>query len=41
MDLSLPLMSDNISRRDVDCLIDFLKQDPIPRLTNGDRVVEF
>ena len=41
MDLSLPLMSDNISRRDIDCLIDFLKQDPIPRMTNGDRVVEF
>ena len=25
MDLTLPLMSDNISREDVDCLIEFLK----------------
>jgi len=39
--LTLPLMSDNISREDVDCLIDFLKQDPVPRLTNGEKVVEF
>ena len=41
MDLTLPLMSDNISREDVDCLIEFLKQDPVPRLTNGDKVKEF
>ena len=41
MDLSLPLMSDNISREDVDCLIEFLQQDPVPRLTNGDKVIEF
>ena len=27
-DLTLPLMSDNISREDIDCLIEFLKQDP-------------
>ena len=41
MDLSLPLMSDNIDREDVDCLIEFLKQEPIPRLTNGPKVIEF
>ena len=41
MDLSLPLMSDNIGREDVDCLIEFLKQEPIPRLTNGPKVIEF
>ena len=34
-------MSDNIDREDVDCLIDFLKQEPIPRLTNGPKVIEF
>ena len=39
--LELPLMSDNISREDVDCLIDFLKQEPVPRLTNGQKVLEF
>ena len=39
--LELPLMSDNISREDLDCLIDFLKQEPIPRLTNGPKVIEF
>ncbi len=41
MDLSLPLMEDNIDRKDVDCLIEFLQQDPVPRLTNGPKVVEF
>jgi len=41
MDLSLPLMANNIDRTDIDCLIDFLKQDSIPRLTNGPKVVEF
>ena len=40
-DLTLPLMSDNISRDDVDCLVEFLQQEPIPRLTNGPKVVEF
>ena len=40
-DLSLPLMSDNISRADIDCLIEFLQQDPLPRLTNGPKVIEF
>ena len=39
--LELPLMSNNIDREDIDCLIDFLKQDPVPRLTNGDKVIEF
>ena len=39
--LSLPLMSDNIDREDVDCLIEFLQQEPIPRLTNGPKVIEF
>jgi len=39
--LKIPLMSDNISREDVNCLIDFLKQDPVPRLTNGEKVIEF
>jgi len=41
MGVSLPLMSDNIDREDVDCLIEFLKQEPIPRLTNGPKVIEF
>ena len=40
-DLSLPLMSDNIDRADIDCLIEFLQQDPLPRLTNGPKVIEF
>ena len=40
-DLTLPLMSDNIDRVDVDCLIEFLQQDPLPRLTNGPKVIEF
>jgi CDP-6-deoxy-D-xylo-4-hexulose-3-dehydrase len=34
-------MSDNISRDDIDCLVEFLQQEPIPRLTNGPKVVEF
>ena len=40
-DLTLPLMSDNIDRVDVDCLIEFLQQEPLPRLTNGPKVIEF
>ena len=40
-DLKLPLISDNISRDDIDCLVEFLQQEPIPRLTNGPKVVEF
>lgn len=37
----LPLMSDNISREDINSVIEFLQQDPIPKLTNGPKVVEF
>jgi CDP-6-deoxy-D-xylo-4-hexulose-3-dehydrase len=37
----LPLMSDNIERKDVDSVIEFLSQNPIPKLTNGPKVVEF
>jgi CDP-6-deoxy-D-xylo-4-hexulose-3-dehydrase len=37
----LPLMSDNITREDVNTVINFLKQEPIPKLTNGPKVVEF
>jgi CDP-6-deoxy-D-xylo-4-hexulose-3-dehydrase len=40
-DLKLPLMSDNIDREDIDCLVEFLQQEPIPRLTNGPKVIEF
>jgi CDP-6-deoxy-D-xylo-4-hexulose-3-dehydrase len=40
-DLTLPLMSNNIDRKDIDCLVEFLQQEPIPRLTNGPKVVEF
>ena len=40
-DLKLTLMSDNIGRGDIDCLIEFLQQEPIPRLTNGPKVIEF
>jgi CDP-6-deoxy-D-xylo-4-hexulose-3-dehydrase len=41
MNLTLPLMSDNIDRSDINSVIDFLSQDPIPRLTNGEKVIEF
>lgn len=37
----LPLMEDNIDREDVNTLINFLNQTPIPKLTNGPKVVEF
>ena len=37
----LPLMDDNITREDVNSVIDFLNQNPIPKLTNGPKVVEF
>ena len=37
----LPLMSDNISREDINKVIKFLQQDPIPKLTNGPKVIEF
>tara|TARA_Y100000592_G_scaffold73504_1_gene114500 strand:+ start:16273 stop:17475 length:1203 start_codon:yes stop_codon:yes gene_type:complete len=39
--LELPLMSDNIDRNDINSIIEFLSQDPIPRLTNGEKVKEF
>ena len=38
---NLPLMSDNITRNDVNKVIEFLQQDPIPKLTNGPKVKEF
>lgn len=38
---NIPLMSDNISREDINSVIEFLQQDPIPKLTNGPKVVEF
>jgi CDP-6-deoxy-D-xylo-4-hexulose-3-dehydrase len=38
---SLPLMEDNITREDINCVVEFLSQDPIPKLTNGPKVVEF
>ena len=37
----LPLMDDNINREDVNSVIDFLNQNPIPKLTYGPKVVEF
>jgi len=37
----LPLMEDNIDKEDINTLIDFLNQTPIPKLTNGPKVVEF
>jgi CDP-6-deoxy-D-xylo-4-hexulose-3-dehydrase len=37
----LPLMDDNIDREDVNNVISFLQQDPIPKLTNGPKVKEF
>ena len=41
MNYNIPLMSDNITRNDIDELVEFLQQDPIPRLTNGPKVEEF
>jgi hypothetical protein len=37
----MPLMTDNIFRDDINNLIEFLQQDPIPRLTNGPKIWEF
>ena len=37
----LPLMSDNISKYDIDEVIKFLSQESIPKLTNGPKVIEF
>jgi CDP-6-deoxy-D-xylo-4-hexulose-3-dehydrase len=36
-----PLMDDNIDKKDLQCVIDFLSQDRIPKLTNGPQVIEF
>lgn len=36
-----PLMYNNITRDDLDCVIRFLNQNPTPKLTNGDKVLEF
>lgn len=40
MDKNIQLVSDTINRNDIDSLIDWLKQDPIPRLTKGDLTIE-
>ena len=37
----IPLMDDNIDKEDIKCLIDFLSQEKIPKLTNGSKVIEF
>ena len=37
----LPLMDNNIDKKDIKDLVDFLSQEQIPRLTNGPKVVEF
>ena len=37
----LPLMDNNIDKKDIKALVDFLSQKEIPRLTNGPKVVEF
>jgi CDP-6-deoxy-D-xylo-4-hexulose-3-dehydrase len=41
MSFYIPLMSENIDRSDINCVIDFLSQDRIPKLTNGPKVFEF
>ena len=41
MNYNIPLMTDNITRNDINELVEFLQQDPIPRLTNGPKVEEF
>lgn len=37
----ISLASDSVSRDDVNKLIEWLKQDPLPRLTKGDKTLEF
>lgn len=37
----IPLMEENVEKNDIQCLIDFLSQDEIPKLTNGNKVKEF
>jgi len=41
MTLHLPLMENNITRQDLDAVIEFLKQDPAPILTNSKKCREF
>lgn len=36
----IPLMDDNITRDDTNSVIEFLQQDPIPKLTNGPKIKE-
>jgi CDP-6-deoxy-D-xylo-4-hexulose-3-dehydrase len=36
-----PLMNDNIDKSDINAVVDFLSQTPLPKLTNGPKVVEF
>lgn len=36
----IPLMDDNIIREDTNSVIEFLQQDPIPKLTNGPKIKE-
>jgi CDP-6-deoxy-D-xylo-4-hexulose-3-dehydrase len=38
---NLPLMDDNITKDDIQSLIDFLSQEKTPKLTNGPKVLEF
>jgi CDP-6-deoxy-D-xylo-4-hexulose-3-dehydrase len=40
MDKNIQLVSDTINRADINSLIDWLNQDPIPRLTKGDLTIE-
>lgn len=40
-DFYFPLMSNNITREDINAVIRFLAQDTIPKLTNGPKVLEF
>jgi CDP-6-deoxy-D-xylo-4-hexulose-3-dehydrase len=39
--LTHPLMSNNITREDINEVIKFLQQDPLPQLTHGAKVLEF
>ena len=41
MSFNIPLMSDNITQDDINEMIKFLQQDPLPRFTNGPKVEEF
>ncbi|MDZ4785691.1 MAG: DegT/DnrJ/EryC1/StrS aminotransferase family protein [bacterium] len=41
MTLNLPLMENNITREDLNAVIDFLKQEPAPILTNSKKCQEF